>query len=325
MGNSRPVDAREAAALIGAADGIVILCHQKPDGDTLGSGFALLYALRALCKTARIECPDGFPPRYRFMYPGFDPAAQPRFEPGLVVAVDIADMQLLGALRPQYEGKVGLCVDHHPSNTAYAEHLLLDTEAAGTVEAVYQIIQAFGVGIDYRMAVCIYTGLATDTGCFRYSNTTARTHILAAEMMRTGIDSYRINKLMFETKSVARMELERKVMDTLEYHYDHRMVVTTMTSAAVAETGVPEEDMEGIAAIPRQIEGVDVAVMLQQKDERRWRVSMRSSEHVNASAVCARLGGGGHPQAAGCTLEGGLAEVKALLVKELERELTPAG
>lgn len=179
------------------------------------------------------------------------------------------------------------------------------------------------MGIDYRMAVCIYTGLATDTGCFRYSNTTARTHILAAEMMRTGIDSYRINKMMFETKSVARMELERRVMDTLEYHYDHRMVITVMTRRAIAETGVPEEDMEGIAAVPRQIEGVDVAVMLQQKEERRWRVSMRSSEHVNSSAACARLGGGGHARAAGCTLEGTLEEVKARQVEELRTELTP--
>ena len=142
-------------------------------------------------------------------------------------------------------------------------------------------------------------------------------------MMRTGIDSYRINKMMFETKSVARMELERRVMDTLEYHYDHRMVITVMTRRAIAETGVPEEDMEGIAAVPRQIEGVDVAVMLQQKAERRWRVSMRSSEHVNSSAVCARLGGGGHARAAGCTLEGTLEEVKARLVEELRTELTP--
>lgn len=324
MGTSRPVDARAAAAMIRGSDHITILCHQKPDGDTLGSGFALLHALRALGKTARIECPDGFPPRYCFMYPGFTGEGQPDFTPGLVVAVDIADLQLLGALRPQYEGKIDLCVDHHPSNTHYAENLLLDTGAAATVESIYCIIQELGVGIDYRMAACIYTGLATDTGCFRYSNTTARTHILAAEMMRTGIDSYRINKMMFETKSVARIELERRVMDTLEYHYDHRMVITVMTLRAIEETGVPEEDMEGIAAIPRQIEGVDAAVMLQQKAERRWRVSMRSSEHVNSSAVCTRLGGGGHARAAGCTLEGSLEEVKARLVGELKAELTPA-
>ncbi|MFR9191184.1 MAG: DHH family phosphoesterase [Anaerotruncus massiliensis (ex Togo et al. 2019)] len=96
-----------------------------------------------------------------------------------------------------------------------------------------------------------------------------------------------------------------------------------MTRRAIAETGVPEEDMEGIAAVPRQIEGVDVAVILQQKAERRWRVSMRSSEHVNSSAVCARLGGGGHARAAGCTLQGTLEEVKARLVEELRTELTP--
>ena len=153
MGTSRPVDAREAAGMIRGADNIVILCHQKPDGDTLGSGFALLYALRALGRTARIECPDGFPPRYCFMYPGFTGEDQPAFDPGLVVAVDIADLQLLGELRTRYEGRIGLCVDHHPSNTRYAENLLLDTNAAATAESIYCVIQELGVGIDYRLSL----------------------------------------------------------------------------------------------------------------------------------------------------------------------------
>ena len=173
------------------------------------------------------------------------------------------------------------------------------------------MLRELAAQVDYRIAVCIYTGLATDTGCFRYSNTTPASHLLAARMMEHGIDSYRINKLMFETKSPARMELERMVMDTLEYYENKRIAFIAMTLDAIEKTGVPEEDMEGIAAIPRQIEGVDAAVTFQQKGPERWRVSMRSSQYVDASAACARLGGGGHARAAGCTLEGTLEAAKA--------------
>ena len=308
---AQAVNERQAAALLAQSDRILILCHQKPDGDTLGSGFALLYALLAMGKTARIACPDGFPPRYCFLYPGFVPERQPDFTPSCIVAVDVADLQLLGAWAGRLAGKIDLCIDHHPSNTGYAARLLLDAKAAATVEIIDRVLRELGAQVDYRIAVCIYTGLATDTGCFRYSNTTPASHLLAARMMEHGIDSYRINKLMFETKSPARMELERMVMDTLEYYENKRIAFIAMTLDAIEKTGVPEEDMEGIAAIPRQIEGVDAAVTFQQKGPERWRVSMRSSQYVDASAACARLGGGGHARAAGCTLEGTLEAAKA--------------
>ena len=140
-------------------------------------------------------------------------------------------------------------------------------------------------------------------------------------MMEHGIDSYRINKLMFETKSPARMELERMVMDTLEYYENKRIAFIAMTLDAIEKTGVPEEDMEGIAAIPRQIEGVDAAVTFQQKGPERWRVSMRSSQYVDASAACARLGGGGHTQAAGCEILGSMENTRGALLDEVKKAL----
>ena len=192
---AQAVNERQAAALLAQSDRILILCHQKPDGDTLGSGFALLYALLAMGKTARIACPDGFPPRYCFLYPGFVPERQPDFTPSCIVAVDVADLQLLGAWAGRLAGKIDLCIDHHPSNTGYAARLLLDAKAAATVEIIDRVLRELGAQVDYRIAVCIYTGLATDTGCFRYSNTTPASHLLAARMMEHGIDSYRINKI----------------------------------------------------------------------------------------------------------------------------------
>lgn len=296
----------ETAALLKSSDRILLLSHQKPDGDTLGSGFALLYALRALGKTVRIECSDGFPARYGFIYPGFDPDAQPDFTPELVVAVDIADTQLLGGNTAKWGGEIDLCIDHHPSNSRYSENLLLDTRAAATAMMIEQLIPALGVTLTLEMGVGIYTGLATDTGCFRYSNVTAECHLLAARMIETGVDVFSINKLMFETKSIARMELERIVMKTLQYHFDKRFATIVISIDAMKATSATEDELEGIASIPRQIEGVEASATFYQKSETTWRISLRTSERINASHICAKLGGGGHQRAAGCTVEGTL-------------------
>lgn len=318
------VTVAQAAQMLKNNDKILLLCHQKPDGDTLGSGFALLYALLGLGKQVRIACTDGFPPRYAFLYPGFEEAAQPQFEPEFVVAVDIADTQLMGSGIIEYKDKVDLCIDHHPSNSRYAAHLLLDTLAAATVEIVDRVLTEMGIQLDKQIADCLYTGLATDTGCFRYSNVTAYTHRLAAKLLDAGVDNFAINKLMFETKTIARMELERLVMDTLEYGFDNRLAIIVISEEALVKTGVAADDLEGIAAIPRQIIGVEVAVTLHQKGPELYRASLRTNERVDASKVCARLGGGGHVRAAGCMLKGTLQQAKAQIYDALASEFDTA-
>ena len=323
MEECRDVTAGEAAKLLAESDHILILTHMKPDGDTLGSGFAMFYALQMLGKTVRIENSDGFPARYSFLFEGFDPESQPQFPPEFILAVDIADTQLLGEKTESYKDRIDLCIDHHPSNSRYARRLLLDPRACATVQRVYDVIGALGVAPDKRIATCIYTGLSTDTGCFRYSNTTAGAHLLAAKMIEAGADHYRIDKLMFETKSVARMELERMVMDTLEYYYGNKFAVIVISQDAVERTGVPEEDLEGISSVPRQIEGVEASVTLRQKGPEKYRVSMRSGEKINSSKVCGRLGGGGHARAAGCMLEGDLESVKKQLVEAIREDIEP--
>lgn len=320
MNGCKSVSVDQAAAMLADNDRILILSHQKPDGDTLGSGFALLYCLHGMGKAARIECSDGFPSRYSFLYPDFIPDAQEQFTPDLIVAVDIADTQLLGSATVCYRDQIDLCIDHHPSNSRYAEYLLLDENACATAQVMYAVLTRMGAQLGRQEAACIYTGLTTDTGCFRYSNTNADAHRLAAELIDKGVDSWAINKLMFETKSVARMDLERMVMDTLEYHFDNRFAMIVISDEAVAQTGLPEEEMEGIASLPRQIEGVEASVTLKQKGGDKYRISMRSSEQIDASKVCAALGGGGHARAAGCTLQGTLEEVKDLILTQIQSE-----
>ncbi len=316
MAKGKQATVDDAAALLRQAGSVLLLCHQKPDGDTLGSGLALRLALCALGKQVRIACPDGFPERYAFLYPeGFVPEQQPEFDPELVVAVDVADPKLLGAVGVQWDGRIGLCIDHHPSNTQYAEWLLLDPDAASTTQIMAKVIPQMGVPLTREIALPLYTGLATDTGCFRYSNVTPAALRLGADLIETGIDSFMVNKRMFETKSRGRVELEQLVLGTLEYHYGGQFAIAVIASADAERTGIPEADMDGIPALPRQIEGVEIAATLKQKGPEQFRVSMRGSARFNVSEICGRLGGGGHPRAAGCTLNGTLAAVKSRLVE----------
>lgn len=322
------VTEQEAAELLLGCEDVLILCHVKPDGDTLGSGFAMLHALRALGKRVRIACAEGFPKRYEPLYQGVDLEGQPEFAPRFVLAVDVADTKLLGKNEAPWGGRVDLCIDHHPSNRRYGRHLLLDGHAAATAEIIARTIRRMNAPLTQETARCIYTGLATDTGCFRFSNTTANTLRLAAEMMDTGFDSYSINKRMFETKSAARVAVEERVIKTLEYFCGGRVAVMVISRSAVEETGALDEELDGLSGIPREIEGVEVGITLKERPTENggilYRVSMRGDRTCNVSEVCARFGGGGHPRAAGCTLEGNLDEVKARLLEAVSETLGAA-
>lgn len=314
-GNCIDVTIEAAAGMLKNADRILILCHGKPDGDTLGSGLAMLRALLSMGKTARIACSDGFPPRYDFLYGDLELGRPEDFEPDFVLAVDVADVKLMGKALARWRERVDLCIDHHMSNMRYARHLLLDSGAAATTELVYLVLEAMGAVIREDVALCLYTGLVTDTGCFRYSNTTSRTLRIAASLLDTGIDSYKVNKRMFETHSLARLRLEQLVLQTLELHCGGRLAILVISQKALEETGVAEEDTEGISTIPRQIEGVELGLALKEQADGRYRISVRTGFACDASAFCEQFGGGGHARAAGCMLKGSLDEVKATLLE----------
>ena len=296
----RKVNAAEAAELLKAQDSILILTHRNPDGDTLGSGFALLHGLLALGKTVRLQCEDEIHKKYNYMRPKTE---LPAFEPKYVVAVDIADEKLLGpTLFAEYSGEIDLCIDHHMSNTLYADALYL-RECAATCELVYEVLCALGVEITKQMASCLYTGLSTDTGCFCYSNVTPETHEIAAQMLRCGADFDNINRIMFETKTWTYLKLEELVLNSLE-------------------TGSNESECDGIASLPRKIEGVLVGVTLRERKDGSYKVSLRTYAPMDASYLCSKMGGGGHARAAGCDLEGkDLADGKQKLLEIIRTEL----
>lgn len=310
------IDFSEAAALLKEQDKVLILCHGHPDGDTLGSGFALLRGLRALGKKARVLCCDPIPQKYAYMYEGLE---EESFEPWFIMCVDVADPKLLGtAVREEYEGKIALCIDHHGSNKLFAEKTCLDASAGANAENIYRVLKALGVSFTKEIADCIYTGVTTDTGCFRYANATAGTHRIAAEMILAGADSAEINRVMFETKTKSYAALERMALDSLELHMSDKVALIKLTQDMFKKSGADESDVDGIASIPRQIEGVLAGATIRERKDGKFKVSLRTHAPVDASAVCGILGGGGHPRAAGCELPGTLEEAKALLLKTIE-------
>ncbi len=308
---SQSITIADAAGFLKKNDNYYILTHMNPDGDAMGSGFGLCHSLRAMGKKANVLCSDPFPKRYGFLYEGYEPM---KFTPQTIVTVDLADTGLFGRELQVYGEYVDLAIDHHISNTGYAAKLLLDANAAAACEVIYQVLKEGDMPIDKQIAQCLYTGIATDSGCFRYENTTPKTHMITAEIMGYGIPYARLNRQLFEIKSKARFMVEQYVINNVETYLDNKCAIIAVTADTVKETGLAQEELEGIASIPMQLEGIEIGVTIKEKEPKKYKVSMRSAENVNVSDICGKLGGGGHMRAAGCTVEGDLSQVKLKLL-----------
>lgn len=279
---------------------IAVLAHQNPDGDTLGAAFALYYALKKIGKRVNVHCSDVFPDKFSYLYQDFE---QDDFEPDYIISVDIADVKLLGPKTQQYQHRIDLCIDHHVSNPGFGKQNLIDAAASATCEVVFELIQRLDIVLDVNMANSLYTGILTDTGCFKYPSTTAATHRIAADLIQAGCDYAAINKKLFDTKTKSRIAIERQFLDNITYHFDQRVALATLSQKMMTNSGADAMELDGLSAIPRQIEGVEVGVTLRERPEGGYRVSMRTCDRVDASEICAKLGGGGHKRAAGCLIK----------------------
>ncbi len=317
------LDFQQTAAFLRSCEDAYILIHQNPDGDCIGSGYSLQAVLRQLGKRAKVLCADPIPARYDYLKPQ-DPEEE--FAPQCIISVDVADPKLLGSLREQYGDKVVLCIDHHVSNLQYANNTLLFPDAAAACEVLYGLYRFMKVQFTEQIAMCLYTGMATDTGCFKFDNTTPETHIYTAELMREFPDVQygKINRAMFDVKSPSRLRAEMIMMGKMEYFLDGRCAMICVTQALLAETGMDENDTEGLTNLPTQPEGVEVGITMREKATGGYKVSLRSANDVNVSAICQTLGGGGHVKAAGCFVKGELAEAKAKVLAAVEKGLEQA-
>ena len=309
-------DIRSACDYLLSHDRYAVLMHASPDGDAVGSAHSLCRALQKLGKRAKCLCCDPIPAHYSYMVESVQPDD---FEPEHIISVDLADTKLLGSLESVYGDKIELSIDHHCSNCIKTGLVVLDAQASAACEVMFELIGALGCGFDEHIADCLYTGIATDTGCFKFTNTSPKTHRVAADLIEMGANHGEINRIMFDTKSRGRLNVERMALDTIEFYFDGRCALTVITEEMQA-MATPDE-LDGITALSRQIEGVIVGLTFRYKDVNRYKISVRTIDPVNASAVCARLGGGGHIRAAGCELNMPLAEAKRTVLEAVRAEL----
>lgn len=306
----------EAAARLRGKDNFLLLTHTRPDGDTLCSAAALALGLRALGKTAfLLPAPEATEKFTGYITPLFPDDA---FLPDTVVAVDTASESLFPENALQYTGSVHLCIDHHGSNTHYAAETCVLPGCAACGEVVYRLLTALNVPIRAEIASLLYIAIATDTGCFVYANTTADTLQIASALVAAGAENAKLNKIFFRTKGRARIEIEGLVLAGLEFHQNGRVAIATICQEMLKKTGANEGDLDDIAAIPNQIEGVLVGITVKERPDGSCKISVRTNPGINANDICAKFNGGGHAMAAGCTINAGVAETKRRLLRAIE-------
>ena len=304
----------EFCAFVRIHDNFVILTHCRPDGDTIGCASALCLGLRQLGKTAFVLKNEQFTPRFQPFLDGLVCETLP--VDVTVISTDIASEGLLSFDAVRMDLTPVCAVDHHGSNSLACPKLV-EADKAACGEIVHAILQELGVRVTKRIAECLYVAVSTDTGCFKFSNTSANTHRTAAALIEAGADVYSINKVFFDTKSFSRLRLEAKLTDSMEFYADRAVGVCVMPKSLLAEFSVTEDDLDSISGFARSIEGVKIGVMIREVEDGLGKISLRTEAPYDAAKICGLLGGGGHAAAAGASVPGGIAGAKTAILQAL--------
>ena len=296
---------------------ILILPHIHPDGDTIGSSLALLLALKKIGKKATILVEDEVPSSLNFLPLEYIYHELPQDVcPDVIVAVDASDLDRLGT-RADYLKHAArtINIDHHITNVQFAEYNHIDVKAAATGEIIYELLQKMNIAIDKEIAICIYCALSTDTGSFKYDNTTAKTHRVTADLLEYGLDLNEITVTLYQNKPYEKLKLLGEVLNTLELHYAGKLSILSVTQDMIEKVKADPTDADGLVEYARDIEGVEVAVLLKELSPAEIKVGLRSKYKVDVSKVAADFGGGGHRKASGCTLQGSIQEAGKQIIK----------
>lgn len=294
---------------------IIILSHSLPDGDAMGSSYSLGFALKALNKKVKVLCHDPFPKKFTNILGEFP---NDNFNyPDAVITVDVSSPSLFGDSLAKYANKIDICIDHHKSTSKFAKYNIVYSFAASTCEIIYRMILRMGVQITQNIADCLYLGIITDTGCFLYPNVTENTFLTAAALVKYGARTAKLNKIIFNTKSLEVINLEHAVMSTLRFFIDNKCAIVTCSEIMKKRYPLKDTDVFKISHLPQTIEGVLIAITLEQRDDF-YKVSLRTVDDIDASFLCSKFGGGGHLNAAGCKIRGNVNEIIHKLVKECE-------
>lgn len=291
----------ETAQLLLHHDNFTILSHRRPDGDTIGSSAALCLGLRQLGKQAHVLCNKEVSERFRWLHEGLTkPAAE---EGDTLISTDVASPGMLPKAFEHLLGKIVLRIDHHGSATSFTDVELVDAHSASCAEVVWDVLEEMGVQMDATIGEAVYVGVSTDTGCFRYSNTTAHTFAVAAKCAAAGARVYELNQELFETNTLGRLKMQAWIVDHMKLLQGGEMAVIAIPREVEESIGVTEDDMDNISSFPRTVAGVKMAATLRQTADGDTKMSVRAVPGWDATAVTVRFGGGGHKGAAGASVK----------------------
>lgn len=308
---------------INKAEKIVILTHETPDGDAIGSSLAMNLALKQLGKNPDViikevsKVFDFLPGREDIK----DSSDVEKYD--LAISLDCADFKRLVGNEYFENAKKTIVIDHHGSNKMYGDIDFVNPVSPACCQILIGMFQYFGIKIDKQLGTCILTGIITDTGGFRYSGVTPETFEFTAELLEKGVNVSEIYKRVLETKTKANFELMKKIVDRMEFFEDGKVTFSYITNNDLQEVNAGVGDHEGLVEVGRDIEGVEVSIFIREsdKEENAYKVSMRSNDYVNVADVCLMFGGGGHEKAAGALVQGDIDKVKQKVLAEVKKVL----
>ena len=298
------------------AESVVILPHINADGDALGASIALALALKKMNKEVNVLTEEEIPNNLNFL-PGQDLVNQKGPEVyDVAVNIDNGDITRLGS-REHYchSARIRLSIDHHSTNKVEADCSYVDTTSSATGEIIYDLLTRYmNAELNKDIALCIYTAIVTDTGCFRYTNTTSRTLSVSSKLLEYEIDFPFVIKKAFDTMSLAKLSAIRQVINSLRLYEDGKIAVSYLTKKDIEIYSLKPDDFEGLVNIGRNIEGVEVSVFLREDGQDLFRVNLRSNDYVDVSKIAEGFNGGGHKRAAGLNISKKLEEAISALV-----------
>lgn len=305
---------------IAKAKSIVILTHENPDGDAIGSSLAMYNALKSIGKEVDVIIPE-----YSKTFAFLPSAEEIKYETGkkydLAIALDAADEKRLNGWYKYFEeASVTISIDHHGSNKMFADYNFVDPVSPACAQILVVILQYLDIEITKDIGTCLLTGIITDTGGFKYSGVNVETFEFAAWLLRRGVNVSDIYKRVLQVKTKPNFELSKLTTERLEFFEDGKITFTYITKEDEKNVNAQTGDHEGLVEIGRDIEGVEVSVFLRET-ENGFKASLRSNDKVNVSDVCIMFNGGGHPRAAGCNIQGTLEQAKQKIINQVKMYL----
>ena len=304
----KEIDSKAAYALLKTLRDVCILIHRSPDGDCIGGGYALYHLFRQLGIRSRVCCADPIPAMFCDITGGI---TFEDFAPQVYISVDVADRKLFGDLPDGAQhAEITLCIDHHISNTHYAANLYWNPHSAAACEVLFRMMQENDIPLTKELALCLYAGISTDTGCFQFSNADAAAFDAVAQIKAAFPDLpyARLNREFFVLKSEGRIRLDSRLMQSIRLSSDGKVALVYLPDAWMKELQVSSDEVDGVANLPMQIIGVEIGITCKQQSDGSYRVSLRAGDTADVSAVAQQFGGGGHVKASGCTIRQGTPE-----------------